>query len=575
MNLTRSRRSWQVSAVVAFCPVSKPPRRVVLAAVLAATLAARGLSAASAGISRIRTDDVRQWLTYIASDQLQGRGDYTRGLDQAAAYIEDHLRQWGVKPAGDAGSYQQAVDVSSVHATSRSLVVVKVGSETRTFRDGDGVAFPHRAGGKQSLTLDHVEFVGYGLDVPAAHYQDLHGVDLSGAAVVWLGAHGPRDIDGKPYQRLLPTRSRRILEEQQAAAVIGDDSGPESARGRRRAGPGDPQHVDFLTSERLDRTIPPSITGDDAFFKFLFSAAPVPYDELKRRSDEQLGLPSFRLEGVTITFTVDADYQVLRTDRLHNVIGVVEGTDPQLRNTYVTFGAHYDHIGSFPGGTESGGDGQRPPGIVTPGAENDHIWNGADDDGSGTVAVMALAKAFAGGPRPRRSLLFIWHAGEELDLYGSRYFMDHPTVPVESMAAELNIDMIGRNRANLASESNTVYLVGSDRISTELHAISQAANRSLPRPMTLDYELNDPSDAEEFYYRSDQHSYAAKGIPVIFFTTGLHPDYHANTDEVSRILFDKLVHVVQFVYETGVRIADLDHLPARDFKGARAGKGTR
>src|SRR5207302_6596863 len=199
---------------------------------------------------------------------------------------------------------------------------------------------------------------------------------------------------------------------------------------------------------------------------------------------------------------------------------------------------------------------------------------GADDDGSGTVALMAIARAFAEGPRPKRSLLFVWHAGEERGLLGSRYFADYPTVPLEKIVTQLNIDMIGRNRDDKTSESNTVYLVGSDRISSELHDLNRAANGDLPKPLKLDYEMNDPSDLEQVYYRSDHYSYAAKGIPIIFFTTGLHADYHANTDEVSKIEFDKLARITQLVYETGVRVANLDHAPVRDNKGPRAGRHT-
>jgi Zn-dependent M28 family amino/carboxypeptidase len=187
------------------------------------------------------------------------------------------------------------------------------------------------------------------------------------------------------------------------------------------------------------------------------------------------------------------------------------------------------------------------------------------------VSVMAIARAFAEGPRPKRSVLVIWHAGEERGLYGSRYFADYPTIPLDRIVAQLNIDMVGRNRDNKPSESNTVYLVGSDRISTELHEINRAANEKLPRPLTLDYQFNDPGDPEQLYFRSDHYSYAAKGIPIIFFTTGLHPDYHANTDEVSKIEFEKLLHVTQMIYETGWRVAELDHAPVRDNKGARAG----
>ncbi len=238
----------------------------------------------------------------------------------------------------------------------------------------------------------------------------------------------------------------------------------------------------------------------------------------------------------------------------------MEGSDPALKNTYVAFGAHYDHVGYNQG--------------ILPDGESDRISNGADDDGSGTTTLIALARAFAKGPKTKRSLLFVWHSGEELGLYGSRYFADYPLVPLDKISAQLNIDMIGRNRDNLASESNTVYTVGSDRISTELHNILIDANASLAKPLALNFELNDSTDPERVYYRSDHYSYAAKGIPIIFFTTGLHPDYHKVTDSVEKINFEKMSQIAQLVYSTGRTVANLDHMPARDNKGPRFGKGS-
>jgi Zn-dependent M28 family amino/carboxypeptidase len=303
----------------------------------------------------------------------------------------------------------------------------------------------------------------------------------------------------------------------------------------------------------------------------------VKYDELKRRADAREALPSFRLDGVTLTFDVNTEYEVVRTQLTQNVVAVVEGADPQLRQTYVAFGAHYDHVGYAEGELVSEPDGPRrtgAPGRVTPGAEDDRIWNGADDDGSGTVTLLATARAFALGPRPKRSVLLIWHAGEERGRWGSLYFADHPTIDLDRIVAQLNIDMVGRNRDNRTSESNTLYLVGSDRISTELDQVAQAANLDSAQPLTLGYEFNDPADPEQLYTRSDHYSYASKGIPVIFFTTGLHPDYHANTDEVSKIEFDKMSRIGQFIYATGWRLAMLDHAPVRDRRGARMGTAT-
>jgi Zn-dependent M28 family amino/carboxypeptidase len=187
---------------------------------------------------------------------------------------------------------------------------------------------------------------------------------------------------------------------------------------------------------------------------------------------------------------------------------------------------------------------------------------------------MALAKAFALGPKPKRSLLMMWHSGEESGLYGSRYNADFPVVPLDKIAAQLNIDMIGRNNCDDPAEENTVRIVGSDRISTELHNLDEEANASLPRPLTLNYDQNDPADPESIYTRSDHYSYASKGIPIIFYTTGLHKDYHFVTDEVSKIEFEKMARITQLVYATGVKVANLDHPPARDNKGPRKGKGT-
>ncbi len=559
-------------------------RRAVGTAAAAAMFAIVTAHAApKVGAQPIDVRDLREWLTYIASDELQGRAVFSTGLGLAASYIEDHLREWGVKPAGDAGSYLQTVRVVSVKATSHSSVTVEVGGERRTFADGDGIRLPRNAGAKQQRKVDRVEFVGYGLDVPAVAHEDYRTRNVAGAAVIWLGAAGPSTIDQSRF-RILNNRNRYATDDKGAAAVIGAGPAPRGGRpgqpaqaGRAgqtgRAGQGDA--ADFTTTERLDRVVPPSATGNDAFFEFLFSRAPVKYAELKQLADARQPLPSFRLDGVTLTFDIDNDYEPVRTQLTQNVVGIVEGSDPQLKSTYVAFGAHYDHIGYADGELMKTPEGVRragAPGRVTPGAEDDRIWNGADDDGSGTVTVMALAHAFAAGPRPKRSLLFVWHTGEERNLWGSRYFVDHPTVDLDRIVAQLNIDMVGRNRDDKASESNTIYVVGSDRISTELDQIAQDANRSLRQPMTLDYELNDPSDPESIYTRSDHYSYAAKGIPIIFYTDALHPDYHANTDDVSKIEFDKMARIGGLIYATAWRVANLDHAPVRDRLGPRLGR---
>ena len=540
--------------------------------------------------------DLREWLGYIASDELEGRQVFTEGLGLAAGYIADHLAAWNVKPGGEDGTYFQTVKVLGVRATSKASVAVEVNGQTRVFKDGDGIVFPKRMGGKQTIASDRIQFVGYGLQMPSSGEDDYANVDPAGKIVIFLGP-GQKTLPPGSF-RLVNARSRNAVAKG-AVATIGPVLTGAQRRGPAAAAPPAPSgrpdetatssapiarvaagvdNGDFTTVERYDAPTPPALTATDDFFEFLFSGSEVPYADLKDKVAKGEPLPPIALKGVKLTLNVDADYTVVRTRLTRNVVGMVQGTDPKLRDTYVAFGAHYDHIGY----TETPVEPSRSVatfGTSCPGQSRDtprpgdNINNGADDDGSGTVGLMALAKAFAQGPKPRRSLLFIWHSGEEAGLYGSRYYADFPIVPLDRIAAQLNIDMIGRNRCDDPGFEDTVYLVGSDRISTELHNLNEDANTSLANPLTLNYDLNDPADPESIYTRSDHYSYASKGIPIIFFTTGLHRDYHYVTDEVAKIDFPKLARITQLVYATGTRVANLDHIPVRDNKGPRKGKG--
>jgi hypothetical protein len=336
---------------------------------------------------------------------------------------------------------------------------VQVNGQKRTFMNGEGVRFPADVGGKRTLTFNQVEFVGYGLNLGADH-NDYKGVEAKDKAVVWLGARGPKTAGQQQVGRLLSARATYATEAppmEPFGGQRGGRGGAVPAAGGTQGGRGGTIQPDFTTTQRLDRDIAPSIGSTDDFLEFLFSGSDFKYADLKTKAQQQDDLPVFTLKGVTITFDLDADYQVVNTRYTRNVVGIVEGNDPRLKNTYVAFGAHYDHTGYSQGTLPSG--------------QTDRINNGADDDGSGTAALIGLARAFARGPKTKRSEIFVWHAGEELGLYGSEYFADHPTVPIDQIVAQLNIDMIGRNHNNLESESNTVYTVGADRISTELHNI--------------------------------------------------------------------------------------------------------
>jgi Zn-dependent M28 family amino/carboxypeptidase len=223
-----------------------------------------------------------------------------------------------------------------------------------------------------------------------------------------------------------------------------------------------------------------------------------------------------------------------------NVVGIWEGSDPVLKDEYVALGAHYDHVG-----------------ICAPNAA-DPICNGADDDGSGTTALLAMAEALAKAPaRPKRSVLFVWHCGEEKGLWGSRYFTEYPTVPLDHVVTQLNIDMIGRSkkegdtnpRNKELTGPNDVYLIGSTMMSTELGELVLAVNKSYLN-IGYDTRYDDPKDPNRFFFRSDHYNYAKKGIPIIFFFDGVHEDYHQPGDSPDKIDYQKMEKITRTVYMT-------------------------
>jgi Peptidase family M28 len=555
-------------------------------ALVVAAVASNASASANGKRAEIKAEELKEWLTYLASDEFEGRATFTEGLGLAAGHIAAQLKSWGVKPGGPNGSYFQRVAVRGVKSNNNSTITVEVNGQSRTFKNKEGITLPANVGSKRTLTTDQIEFVGYGLNAPGLNHNDYANRSVRGKVAVWLGQMGPQNLDTRQYGRALFGRSRNATEQQGAIAAIGPDVGfgRGPGGGQRQGGnQARPQQgegmqfgstlpeVDFTSAQRLDAPVAPTVSAQDEFLEFLFSGSDVKYSELKEKAARREPLPTFTLKNARITFNLDADYTVVRTQFTRNVVGIVEGTDPALKDTYVAFGAHYDHVGYAEGElTEGRRMGAR--GRVTKGAEDDRVWNGADDDGSGTVGLLGIAKAYATGPKPRRSLIFVWHAGEERGLLGSRYFADYSTVPIDRIVAQVNMDMIGRDRDNKPEEANTVYAVGSDRISTEFHNLTVESNEGLKKPLKVDYEMNDPADLEQIYYRSDHYSYAAKGIPIVFLTTGLHPDYHANTDSAEKINYEKMARIAQYAYEIGFRTADLDHAPARDNRGARVGK---
>jgi putative aminopeptidase FrvX len=306
-----------------------------------------------------------------------------------------------------------------------------------------------------------------------------------------------------------------------------------------------------------------------------------------------LGAPADSLKPGALGKTVHGSITFTETPApARNVVAILPGSDPKLRGEYVAIGAHNDHIGFDHTAVDHDSirafnDAVRKLALASPthrvspdqmqqihvnvdslhrmhAARRDSIYNGADDDGSGTVALLEIAEAFAGAKgaaRPKRSLIFVSHTGEELGLFGSQHFTDHPTVPRDSIVTQLNMDMIGRGRADDETGGGPGYLqlIGTRRLSTELGDLIESVNKARKQPFTFDYQFDAAGHPEQYYCRSDHYMYARYGIPIAFFTTGNHRDYHQVTDEPEYIDYDKLAHVSQFVYDIATAVGNLDH----------------
>jgi hypothetical protein len=277
-----------------------------------------------------------------------------------------------------------------------------------------------------------------------------------------------------------------------------------------------------------------------------------------------------------------------------NVVAIIRGSDPKLRGQYVALGAHNDHVGfgtqavdhdslhaynaarfaitgMVPRGVQPTAEQQTAVAAIRVRLDSiyaarparlDSIRNGADDDGSGSVTLLELAEAFEKSPaKPKRSLVFVWHVGEEKGLLGSRWYSDHPSVPRDSIVAQLNMDMIGRGEKGDIPVGGPSYvqLVGSRRLSTELGDIVETVSKTQPMPFTFDYQFDANGHPENIYCRSDHYNYARLGIPVVFFTTGLHGDYHQVTDEPQYIDYPHMARIGQLVHDVAIKVANLDH----------------
>jgi len=491
----------------------------------------------------ISAAELRRDLFIFADDSFRGRETGTADAQRAAAFLARRVQQLGLEPAGDSLYMQRVPLVRQTFARSTQFTVTQSSGSMQTLRLGadvapvlslgDDIPQPRRSADGELV------FVGYG-PIDDAEAAELMRFDLAGRVVVALHGAPPKTPKDKAKrllsQQALGARVGHLMAFRPAAIVVlmtggaeeqYDQLAPELLRsvaleGRQEAAPDTTRQLPMLLLGVARRGSPLLPAG-------------WPNDVVPQDLGRQF---SAHIEIDRVPFTG------------YNVAAVVRGLDPRLNKTYLAYGAHYDHIGIV-----------HPEGRRQGRRAVDSIANGADDDGSGSVALLAIAQQMM-MYRPRRSVLFVWHVGEEKGMLGSSYFTSHPTLPIDSVVAQFNADMIGRN------DSNTVALIGPRAApnyqSWRLGIIVDSVNFAYATPLHIDRTSDDPDDPEHIYQRSDHYNYAKKGIPVIFFTSGLHADYHRVSDEASKIDYDKLASVARLMLDAGLAVANRSSRPTSE-----------
>lgn len=461
----------------------------------------------------ISREDMQRHLYIIAGAEMEGRETATEGQRKAAAYIENEFRLLGLAP-GNGNSFEMHFPVYADSLQHLSLSVND--KEYAAGKDFTaGLIENHPAG----FYFSEVVFAGYGIS--DATRDDYYGIDVKGKLVMVWSEEVAGEIPGNKGMFNSFTQQTAAMKNGAAALlIIKKHIVPPPVKSNMYVNRyHKAQRINtFSISEKLAEAI---IRTDVA--------------SLKKIENSRIFEANVALSFNKATITMQSS----------NVLGVLEGSD--LKDEYVVLTAHYDHLGK----------------------RGNTIWYGADDDGSGTVTILELAKVFskakAAGSGPRRSILFMTVSGEEKGLWGSDYYAAHPTLPLERTSVNLNIDMIGRidpDRKN-GNPSNYIYIVGDDKLSSDLKPISEAVNKKYSK-LDLDYKYNDPADPERIYYRSDHYNFAKNGVPVIFYFSGLHPDYHQPTDTPDKINYPLLQKRAQLIFYTAWEMANRNEMIKRD-----------
>ncbi|RYU83696.1 M28 family peptidase [Hymenobacter persicinus] len=498
----------------------------------------------------IRQTDLREHLTTLASDAFAGRETGQAGQKKAADYLVRQFAALGLQGPvkGSATPYLQPFQVT--RGTPQPGGYLKVNGQNYAWLR-DFFSYGPLLSPFPTETAGQPVFAGFGIDDPK--YSDYAGLDVRGKDVLVLMGE-PQDAKGRSL--LTGTKEdgewasgiRKIaLAKRKGARSIFFLTFGSTADFQAQAtqlGPALQEPAWALTDP-----VPASATAADhdempaGIGVYLVSpeVGPQLAGTTEANLRAYLGAIAKQKKPVPLNFQppaftafVPQQQEKLTTE---NVLGFLEGSDK--KDEVLVISAHYDHLGT----------------------KHDTIYNGADDDGSGTVSVLEIAQAFAQakkeGHGPRRSILFVLMTGEEEGLFGSEYYTTHPVLPLAATVTDLNIDMVGRTDQAHAGKPDFVYLVGDDKLSWELHTAVEAANAKYSR-LALDYAYNADNDPEQLYYRSDHYNFAKHNIPVVFFTSGLHADYHKATDDVERIEFEPLEKRARLVFYTAWELANRD-----------------
>ncbi|WP_257666259.1 M28 family peptidase [Parapedobacter tibetensis] len=485
--------------------------------------------------SEISPETAKAHLSILASAEFEGRGTGEPGGEKAAAYIMEEFKKLGLAAPVN-GSHFQPVKLLRTRFDVKKFAIAG-----KSFANGRDFYF---VGGRAETKVNtkDVVFIGYGIS--ESKYDDLSSVDIKGKVVLVLSEGEPKDPQGNSLitgtdtpSEWVTSRTKRLqnITAKGPKLIIAVSSAiKESIErfGNRLTQPRIALEEETAATSTSNTTPVANISTEMA--DLLLANAKTTVGELKEKIDHTQKSQSRNYKAkLNTTFG-----SITEPFISNNVLGYLEGTD--LKDQLLVITAHYDHEGN----------------------QNGTIFFGADDNGSGTTGVLEIARAFAkakaDGHGPRRSILFMTVTAEEKGLLGSNYYSRNPVFPLENTVVNLNTDMIGRiDDKHLHGNHNYVHAIGSDKLSSELKVINEHANAEYTH-MELDYMYDNPKDPMRIYYRSDQYNFAKHGIPVIFYFSGLHPDYHTPADTVDKINFNMLAKRARLVFHTAWEVANRD-----------------